>query len=133
MVVGPADMGGGYSIYHGICSTPRTSSTTMQGVRTTRGCLGCRKRKKACDFGKPTCERCRRLNISCRYEDRQFIFVSEIERSANRTPPQRSTCTAKPSTALTGLSQDSLLNTDIELQADAAFWNLYLPQANHGS
>ena len=100
----------------------------LQGVRTTRGCMGCRRRKKACDFAKPTCDRCRRLNITCRYEERQYIFVSEggsLEISS--TEDRHASSTVGPA-SLTGSLQNSLLLSEVELQADAGFWSIYAPQ-----
>ncbi|KAF2100248.1 hypothetical protein NA57DRAFT_73858 [Rhizodiscina lignyota] len=37
----------------------------MPGVPSGRGCEACRKQKKKCDQGKPSCSRCTRLQIPC--------------------------------------------------------------------
>ncbi|EFQ99034.1 hypothetical protein MGYG_02046 [Nannizzia gypsea CBS 118893] len=37
----------------------------MPGVPSGRGCDACRKQKKKCDQGRPSCARCTRLNIPC--------------------------------------------------------------------
>lgn len=87
----------------------------MQGVRTTRGCLNCRRRKKGCDLKKPTCGRCQRLNTTCQFEERIYVFVDQQCRES----------TAK---ALTTSSELSLARTSLILQADDRFWTNYLPR-----
>ncbi|KAF4988689.1 hypothetical protein FDECE_14962 [Fusarium decemcellulare] len=37
----------------------------MPGTPHSRGCEGCRKQKKRCDQVKPTCGRCKRLDVPC--------------------------------------------------------------------
>ncbi|KAL4959227.1 Zn(II)2Cys6 transcription factor domain-containing protein [Aspergillus stella-maris] len=37
----------------------------MVNYGASRGCETCRRRKKKCDEGRPTCERCRKAGISC--------------------------------------------------------------------
>ena len=96
----------------------------MQGVRTTRGCINCRRRKKGCDFRRPTCSRCQQLHIACAYEERKFTFVDRSESPPNKTtrPPPG---TAAPG-SLTGASHNALARTVLELQTEAGFWNIYL-------
>lgn len=46
------------------------------GPRRKTGCLTCRKRKVRCDEGKPTCNRCRRLQVLCIYQKSQGSAAS---------------------------------------------------------
>ncbi|KAH0290049.1 hypothetical protein M436DRAFT_41797 [Aureobasidium namibiae CBS 147.97] len=87
----------------------------MQGVRTTRGCVNCRAKKKGCDMKKPTCGRCSRLRIQCTFEERKYVFVSQ---DGSR----------RPGNFLTSPSAVSLAKTDSSLVVDEFFWTNYLPQ-----
>lgn len=89
----------------------------MQGVRTTRGCVNCRSRKKGCDLKKPTCSRCLKLKITCTFEERKFVFVGQ---HSSRSP--------SPGTSLVSASAVSLARTDSSLIVDEFFWTNYLPQ-----
>ena len=95
----------------------------MQGVRTRRGCLSCRRRKKGCDFKRPKCGRCQRLNVQCSYEERNYTFVTETGSPPDRNSPPKELTTASMHSA----SQSSLKATDVNLQVDAEFWRIYLP------
>ncbi|KAK0745764.1 hypothetical protein B0T18DRAFT_136726 [Schizothecium vesticola] len=41
----------------------------------SKGCHACRRRKKGCDLGRPTCARCRQAGIDCDGYERKWIFV----------------------------------------------------------
>jgi len=99
----------------------------MQGVRTTRGCVGCRRRKKGCDLRKPICGRCSGLNITCHYEDQRLIFVDDgpTARSRVTAGPAAPSATAPPSIPMS-VSQGALTRTNTQLQVDAGFWSIYL-------
>ncbi|KAK4953345.1 hypothetical protein LTR10_009054 [Elasticomyces elasticus] len=101
----------------------------MQGVRTNRGCQDCRRRKKGCDFLRPTCSRCQRLGIKCTYEEKKFTFVATAGPSGRTSTPKEisRSSTPKPPFALASPSQSSLAETDHDLQTVAAFWSIYLP------
>ncbi|KAK3643228.1 hypothetical protein LTR56_010376 [Elasticomyces elasticus] len=101
----------------------------MQGVRTNRGCQNCRRRKKGCDFFRPTCSRCQRLGIRCTYEENKFTFVATAGPSGRTSSPKEisRSSTPKPPFALASPSQSSLAETDHDLQTVAAFWSIYLP------
>ena len=102
----------------------------MEGVRTPRGCIGCRRRKKGCDFEKPVCGRCQRLNTFCRYKQRNNPFVAGGgESSSDRSSPSEPG-SATQSPLLAGPSQRSLLASDMDMQVDAGFWGIYLPKEN---
>jgi len=45
--------------------TPLTPLTKPPKGRSKTGCITCRKRKKKCDEGKPTCDHCRKNNVVC--------------------------------------------------------------------
>lgn len=100
----------------------------MQGVRSTRGCISCRRRKKGCDFQKPACGRCQRLHISCRYEDRQYTFVAESRRSPGSSSPPSGPTTPLQRAGPAYPSPSPLTATDLDFQVDAAFWSVYLPR-----
>jgi hypothetical protein len=87
----------------------------MQGVRTTRGCINCRSRKKGCDLKKPVCGRCLRLKITCKFEDRKLVFIGQ---SSSSSPPS----------SLLSPAASSLAKTDTSLIVDEYFWTNYLPQ-----
>lgn len=87
----------------------------MQGVRTTRGCVNCRARKKGCDLKKPTCTRCLRLKIDCTFEEKKFVFVGQESSSS-------------PKSSLMSHSSSSLATTGAALVMDEYFWTNYLPQ-----
>lgn len=44
---------------------PTTPISKAPKGRSKTGCITCRKRKKKCDEGKPTCEHCRKNNVVC--------------------------------------------------------------------
>ena len=44
---------------------PGVTSPNKRRVRS--GCLTCRKRRRKCDEGKPTCQNCRTRNLECQY------------------------------------------------------------------
>ncbi|KEQ92140.1 hypothetical protein AUEXF2481DRAFT_433150 [Aureobasidium subglaciale EXF-2481] len=88
----------------------------MQGVRTTRGCVNCRQKKKGCDLKKPTCGRCLRLKIPCAFEDRKYVFVGQDAGSNLITK------------SLISTSDTSLARTDFSIIMDEYFWTNYLPQ-----
>lgn len=44
-----------------------TSSTKRKITRSRIGCFTCRRRKKACDLGKPICQGCTRLGLDCEW------------------------------------------------------------------
>ncbi|CAH6719271.1 hypothetical protein CLIB1444_02S04720 [[Candida] jaroonii] len=43
-------------------------------TRNKSGCTTCRKRKKRCDYGKPKCAACIRLNLDCEYQVEPIIW-----------------------------------------------------------
>jgi hypothetical protein len=61
-----------------------------------------------------------RLGVSCTYEERGWTFVSQAGRpvSTRRVSPDPNSTSA----------QRGLLKTELELQTDGAFWDVYLPQ-----
>jgi hypothetical protein len=87
----------------------------MQGVRTTRGCVNCRSKKKGCDLKKPGCSRCLRLKTTCTFEETKFVFVGQDSRSSSRGP-------------VISRSATSLARTDSSLVLNEYFWTNYLPQ-----
>lgn len=102
----------------------------MQGVRTTRGCVNCRKRKKGCDLQSPTCGRCQRLNITCNYEARRFTFhYHQGTGSGTGGSPvaPEATAPSQPSTTDVNFPPHSLMRTDFVQLASARFWDIYLP------
>ena len=97
----------------------------MQGARTTRGCMNCRRRKKGCDFTRPACGRCSRLGIECRYEERRYTFMNATSEPLSTTG--RESLSTAPVTILNGPLQSSLVATDSALQINEEFWNIYFP------
>lgn len=87
----------------------------MQGVRTTRGCVSCRTRKKGCDMRKPTCTRCQRLKITCTFEEKKFTFIGQDGGSNSAG-------------YLMSPSSSSLAKTGSALVMDEYFWTNYSPQ-----
>lgn len=48
-------------------TTAEASSTKRKITRSRIGCFTCRRRKKACDLGKPICQGCTRLGLDCEW------------------------------------------------------------------
>ena len=96
----------------------------MQGVRTRRGCISCRRRKRGCDFARPACARCQRLKVACRYEERDYMFVA----GGGESTPWSQPASTAPLPALVGPLQSSLTASNVDLQVDAGFWSIYFPE-----
>lgn len=47
---------------------PDKKKAVVKHSRSRSGCLECRKKRKACDEGKPSCQRCEKQNIKCTYK-----------------------------------------------------------------
>jgi hypothetical protein len=89
----------------------------MVGVRTSRGCKACRRKKRGCDMSRPTCGQCQKIGAKCAYEDRSFTFVA---------PQQHAAC--RPLSPATS-NQTSFLLTDRRQQLETTFWEAYLPSS----
>ena len=60
--------------------TPSTPAKKKQKrTKTFRGCYTCRRRKIACDLGRPVCERCRRSGYVCEGYDVKLRWTLPIE------------------------------------------------------
>ncbi|KAL4958668.1 Zn(II)2Cys6 transcription factor domain-containing protein [Aspergillus stella-maris] len=58
----------------------------MVNYGVSRGCENCRRRKKKCDEGRPTCERCKKAGISClgyRSPDQLLFYHHYVIRSVD--------------------------------------------------
>ncbi|KAM0706414.1 hypothetical protein Q7P35_005740 [Cladosporium inversicolor] len=88
----------------------------MVGVRSSRGCKACRRKKRGCDLSRPTCGQCQKIGAKCAYEDRSYTFVA---------PHERATRTHSPAT----IGRPSLLLTDRKQQLETTFWEAYLPSS----
>ncbi|RYE13761.1 MAG: Zn(II)2Cys6 transcription factor, partial [Sphingobacteriales bacterium] len=88
----------------------------MVGVRSSRGCKACRRKKRGCDLSKPICGQCQKIGAKCAYEDRSYTFVA---------PQERATRTHSPAT----INQPSFLLTDRRQQLETTFWEAYLPSS----
>jgi hypothetical protein len=53
--------------------------------RSKTGCLSCRTRRKRCDAGRPQCENCLRLNLTCVYQEKRNVHVENLSKS--KSPP----------------------------------------------
>lgn len=89
----------------------------MVGVRSSRGCKVCRRKKRGCDLSRPTCGQCQKIGAKCLYEDRSYIFVAPQEHVAVRPH--------SPAT----FSQPSFLLADRRQHLETTFWEAYLPSS----
>lgn len=87
----------------------------MVGVRSSRGCNACRRKKRGCDLAQPRCGQCQKIGAKCAYEGRSWTFV---------TPQEYATTPPAPTPAATNVS---LLHTDRRQQLETTFWEAYLP------
>jgi hypothetical protein len=91
----------------------------MVGVRSSRGCKLCRKKKRGCDLSQPICGQCSKLGAKCAYEDRAWIFIASHQQCATTEGP------SIPTQAPFGPS--SLLLADQRQQLETAYLEAYLP------
>jgi hypothetical protein len=89
----------------------------MVGVRSSRGCKVCRRKKRGCDLLRPTCGQCQKIGAKCAYEDRSYTFVAPQENAAVRPH--------SPAT----FNRPSFLLADRRQQLETTFWEAYLPSS----
>lgn len=46
----------------------------MSSLRSQKGCMTCRKRRKKCDEKRPVCDSCVRLNLQCSYDPSHVTY-----------------------------------------------------------
>lgn len=59
--------GSSTSLTEGALNSLESASTKRKITRSRIGCFTCRRRKKACDLGKPICQGCTRLGLDCEW------------------------------------------------------------------
>jgi hypothetical protein len=89
----------------------------MVGVRSSRGCKPCRRKKRGCDLSQPICGQCLKIGAKCAYEDRSWTFMA----------PQQYAATTQPCPTPASLSPRSLLRTDQRQQLETVYLEAYLP------
>lgn len=89
----------------------------MVGVRSSRGCKVCRRKKRGCDLSRPACGQCQKIGAKCVYEDRSYTFVAPQEHVA-----------ARPHSPAT-FNGPSFLLADRRQQLETTFWEAYLPSS----
>jgi len=89
----------------------------MVGVRSSRGCKVCRRKKRGCDLSRPTCGQCQKIGAKCTYEDRSYTFVAPQEH-----------VTVRPHSPAT-FNRPSFLLADRRQQLETIFWEAYLPSS----
>ena len=89
----------------------------MVGVRSSRGCKVCRRKKRGCDLSRPTCGQCQKIGAKCAYEDRSWTFVAPQEHAALRPH--------SPAT----IDRPTFLLADRRQQFETTFWEAYLPSS----
>ena len=90
----------------------------MVGVRSSRGCKVCRRRKRGCDLLRPTCGQCQKIGAKCIYENRLYTFVA----------PQQEHVAVRCYSSGT-YNRPSFLLADGRQQLETTFWEAYLPNS----
>ena len=102
----------------------------------SKGCIGCRQRKKGCDLKRPACGQCLLRGSECHGYGAGVTFVHN-PRSVNS---DQKTSTVTQSRSLSSITTpSSLLESAIQVGLSDHFWHIYLPRrhlspgSRHGS
>ncbi|KAK3986946.1 hypothetical protein QBC44DRAFT_130383 [Cladorrhinum sp. PSN332] len=102
----------------------------MVGVAgRSKACLTCRRRRKGCDFQRPSCGQCQRLGLRCDGYERPTTFVHTDPTTGAGSKTRESTVTKTKSNppAKTITLPDSLVKSAYKANCLGVFWDIYLP------
>ncbi|KAK4164037.1 hypothetical protein QBC43DRAFT_211492 [Cladorrhinum sp. PSN259] len=93
----------------------------MVGVAgRSKACLTCRRRRKGCDFQRPSCGNCQRLGLKCEGYERPTTFI--------HTDPATGAETKVRTTKTTTVTlPDTLAKSAYKTNCLSVFWDIYLP------
>ncbi|KAF2802325.1 uncharacterized protein BDZ99DRAFT_455114 [Mytilinidion resinicola] len=108
----------------------------MPGVPSGRGCDGCRKQKKKCDQIKPTCSRCRRLQLTCigsgerrfKFHQQMVILGSTRPKTVQRPVTTVSEIPRSPSSSVTTTAASAFVSVleVTDLRFDLTYFGTFL-------
>ncbi|EXK25532.1 hypothetical protein FOMG_17833 [Fusarium oxysporum f. sp. melonis 26406] len=90
----------------------RNRPSRARGLRTSTGCLTCRRRRVKCDEGKPRCVQCSKSDRDCRYAQQLSVLVqadqdiSEAAKLRQDAVPEAS-CSGNSSTGALSVAQET--------------------------
>lgn len=95
----------------------------------SKGCSTCRRRKKGCDQGRPTCGQCKQSGYECGGYKRNLTFIHH--------PASKAVESATFAPVSATRDQDSLKivpfylwEPAVEMQCRSLFWDLYMPRGD---